>query len=415
MEAPKECGGPQRRNLVLVGILIILVITNMVKNVDLNPTILSAGTLQYKAISYAKTEELTSLVTLPTMKNYDRQILYVHVGKTGGSSMNAILRANCEWMQTKWVRVQCFRELQNPESVLSHLVGLTIHTSRGKGRTRLFAQNNATSFLFSVRNPIARAVSAFNMEHLENLRVRPKPNTKLYDYKSGFYEECFPTIEELATVLYNKTTYNSTKIKKIIRSSGNATEERTLDCYNLAKKTLRGKGFPAHNSHLFANYKAYADVTVSSFPDKEVLVVRTEHLWDDIERLNMALADSLVEYGIVYNQTILHNWEETGSKSTFKNISGHAFSHGSENYTVKSGLSKLGKETLCCHMSEDNKIFEDIVRGAVNFDEKEKEKYLNLFYDDCGICKADRDEYSREIGTGFGWDQWASAKGCNVL
>ena len=81
---------------------------------------------------------------------------------------------------------------------------------------------------------------------------------------------------------------------------------------------------------------------------------------------------------------------------TFEKAMGHKYSHGSETYTVTSGLSKEGKEIICCHLSEDNQIFEDQVRKSVNLNKSEKEGYLNVLYADCGIKRND-DELSRSF------------------
>jgi hypothetical protein len=157
-----------------------------------------------------------------------------------------------------------------------------------------------------------------------------------------------------------------------------------------------------------------------------VIAIRTESLWDDVDRLNMALVETLVMYGAVYNATLLHNRQETASRLTFNDLKNHTRSHGSEGYKVKSGLSKEGKEILCCHLSEDNQVFEDIVRRAVNMEDEEKERYLDQLYNDCGISKSEREKYNHQVvGTErgdevkathsfFSWAQWMNEKGCNV-
>ena len=141
----------------------------------------------------------------------------------------------------------------------------------------------------------------------------------------------------------------------------------------------------------------YAKRSFIKHPEKEVLVIRTERIWEDAANLNLALAESLVPGGSAYNVTILHNRNETGTNTTFENVEGHRRSWNSEKYAVKSGLSKEGREFLCCFLSDENQIFEDIVLRAGNIDEREKEEYLGQLYNDCRITLSDREKYRRGL------------------
>jgi hypothetical protein len=189
-----------------------------------------------------------------------------------------------------------------------------------------FIRDNATSFLFTVRNPIARAISSFNFGHLNN-------NKRLDSYtkhlKSIFYEKCFPTIEDLAMVLKNGTWFNISKSFEV-QDYRNPNNTNTIDCYSLGIKTLvLGEGHTTQNTHLNLNYEFYASETIRKYPDREVLVVRTENLWDEIDHLNLALAETLVKYGDVYNATVLNDHTLTASRLTFSNLKKHIHSHGS--------------------------------------------------------------------------------------
>jgi hypothetical protein len=357
-------------------------------------------------------KELGNLI-LPSM-NEDRKILYLHVGKTGGTSMDKIFGSNCDLYKAWFLKEKCYKALPQIEPVIARLTKRTIHL-KWRAEDKQFAKHDATSFLFTVRSPLTRVVSAFNMHHLSNIK-KPRDSYELH-LRSIFYDKCFPTIEDLAVVLMNKIQSNSSKTFEI-RDFRNPSISNTIDCYKVGYHTLWGNGHLMQNEHLKFNYEFYARETIRKYPDKEVLIVRTEHLWDDIDSLNMALAETLVKYGAVYNATLLHDRNKTASKSTFSHLKNHTHSFGSEGYKVKSGLSKEGKEILCCHLSEDNQVFEDIVRGAVNIGEEEKESYLNLLYDDCGISKSEREKYNSQVvdqdegKTGFSWAWWSTERGC---
>ena len=67
---------------------------------------------------------------LPVMEG-DREILYLHVGKTGGATLDKIFRSNCEYKSKK---LRCLSELPEHESVLSHLTKYTVHVNWKKRR-----------------------------------------------------------------------------------------------------------------------------------------------------------------------------------------------------------------------------------------------------------------------------------------
>ena len=342
----------------------------------------------------------------------DRTIVYLHVGKTGGTSLNKAFRANCEWLSSG--KGKCFEQLIQPETVISHLTKKQVHAQIRKNDP--FFSVNATSYLFTIRNPIARAISAYNMDHPKN---SPQSNPYFVFWKTRFYEKCFPFVEDIASVLLDKFERNETKTATMPAYNA-PNDTSTIDCTGLAQEALQGKAHVLTVSHLSTNYRFYANPTFIRHPEKEIFVVRTENLWNDIDELNTALAGTLVKYGEVYNATILENKDLTATSLAFKNVTGYAMTHGSGEYKVKSGLSKKGKEIICCHLSEENQIFEDLVRRAANLDSLEKNRYLDGLYSDCGITEANQREFEqgdadeKEEGHhgSFDWSRWSDSIGC---
>lgn len=96
---------------------------------------------------------------------------------------------------------------------------------------------------------------------------------------------------------------------------------------------MKGNGDPANALHLKFNYQFYLQKTIQQYPNKEVLVIRTEELWEDVESINRALNGTSDEIA----------WSK-GYKAT----------HGSEKYKVKSGLFSEGKVTICCFLHNEN-------------------------------------------------------------
>jgi Sulfotransferase family len=140
---------------------------------------------------------------IPIIKssNAERSILYVHVGKTGGTSLDVALLSNCRWYHYSSSRKRCFDNFhkisnnsnittRGGESVLSTLTNFTMHCRAWNDFHR--GVHHTTSFLFTVRNPIHRAVSAFDMGRNANPSGAGGRRRKV-----RFYEECFPTAEDL--------------------------------------------------------------------------------------------------------------------------------------------------------------------------------------------------------------------------
>merc|ERR1712176_281068 len=245
-------------------------------------------------------DSLVNVTRLPVMEG-DREIIYLHVGKTGGTTLDKIFRSNCEYYQGGRKRKICFNELPQHESVLSHLTKYTVHV-RWNQKLINYADNVATSYLFTVRNPIDRAISAFNMDNLNNMdQAKNMPKTEPIMYlKNIFYTQCFPTIEDLASVLSDQVNYGKTKsfeARNITYYSKGFVKKFGKNCNELGRNTLDGAGHVVQNVHLHHNYEFYAKHSFMRHPEKEVLVIRTERMWEDAANLNMALADSLIAGG----------------------------------------------------------------------------------------------------------------------
>jgi len=95
-----------------------------------------------------------------------------------------------------------------------------------------------------------------------------------------FYVQCFPTIEDMSITL-------ATGIRTLEYTD---KENRTQDCHPLAVAAITGKSNIAQGGyHLLYNYAYYAKITSKIYPDKETLVIRTEELWDEVEKLNQGI------------------------------------------------------------------------------------------------------------------------------
>jgi hypothetical protein len=293
--------------------------------------------------------------TSPTT-NSTRQIMYIHIGKTGGYTLDTVFRSNCAWYGLEEPRSECWKNFNNQntttDSVLSHLTKATVHLAPRHHYDRWI--NDTTTFLFSIRNPIERAVSAFDMDHNQNNNLTDKPNLKRS--RAPFYN-CFPTAEHLAQELFVKNAtddMNNTANKR-------SPPRRKIDCHSLGWNVLTGKRTANLVTHLNFNYQSYMNFTLDKFPDKEVMVVRTEYLWEDIAKLDVFL----------------------GGTGEFQKA-GHQFDHGRSTYVVKSKLTTEGKQNFCKALQDELAVYRMLIERAVNLDATEKGETLDALRKDCG-------------------------------
>jgi hypothetical protein len=297
-------------------------------------------------------------------------LVYIHVGKTGGTTLDYVLRSNCYWYSSISKRNICNGALNRQEEEEQEQGGIHTMISKSTKATLHMKPKNefdmwiddATAFLVTLRNPIARAVSAFNMQHPNNTAVwrptkRPLAHMPLL---IKFYHGCFPTVEHLATAMERADPQNN--------------------CYAAGLDTLIGSGHPKVAPQLRFNYAYYHNMTSRRYPERPVLALRTEHLWDDVKRVDRLLGGS----GIFPRAGEARTW-------------------GSEQYHVHEGLSPSGVRTFCCILAAELQIYEILLREAVNLSPSEKEMTLIKVYDQCGLNAASVNGKEH-----FEWVEWAN-------
>ena len=215
-----------------------------------------------------------------------------------------------------------------------------------------------TSFLFTIQNPILRVASAFDFNHIKN---NNKNSAHVNKYRRVFSYHCFPTMEDLVTILSKKQ-----KHEKYIDE-----EFKIVDCFTIGKETLEGFGNTLYNTHLSSNYAWYAKWSIYKYPEREVLALQTDHLWKDILHLNSLLG---------------------GNNDLLQGIIGHKFSHGSEFYKISSTLSQKGKEVICCYIRSENEVYKHLIQKAANLKPIEKKEALDELDNDCRIPESMRNE-----------------------
>ena len=281
----------------------------------------------------------------------NRTIMLIHVGKTGGSTFT----------RTFYERYWKDGNVLQRTPVLVPVCHMQ--------HCRADKVDSATSLLFIVRNPVERLISAYKFSHPDNcVTFDPRRGRDVFNDIWGcrlpaparrFYRDCAASLEDLANVPFAEAGARA----------GAATDG---SCRRAVRDMVGGRDRAA-STHAFFNYAHYKNATLDrrdrraargrkGFARQEVLVLRTERLWEDAAALDRLLGG-------------------TGAFDTAQKVT-----HGSEHYRDHtSALSPRGYERLCCLLGEEMDAFEVIVRRAANLNASEKEATVRDVEDRCGI------------------------------
>lgn len=292
-------------------------------------------------------------VDVLSQATHGRRIIYLHVGKTGGSTTKGALRIHCT--ANKWrnpQRKQCRKDMQRMFRKTGGEGALSKHVI-GYSHVNLFPKETvwqrSNSFLFSVRNPINRFISWY--DQIYDKMCRRKTKNGKCDYK--FSEEngevgrgvfqCFSEgIESLAQSLTPKPLYPEQRL-----------------CWRRAWQIFQTgpTKYPSWMWHVNPyNYQHYAEQSIRRFPEKDVFAIRTESLWSDIVEIDHLLGG---------NGTGFRREQVNKGKR-------------------KLSLSKQSKTNLCCALVEELEIYEEVLRRAINIDEADYFLSMAKVLSDCG-------------------------------
>jgi len=195
------------------------------------------------------------------LKKPSPTLLFVHVGKTCGGSINAALRANSELIQRTYPGRRAHVQVH------AHAVGLDVLKGCGE------------RVVISMRDPIDRVVSAFNTlackrDELDDpeVCVRPAPVETLLRRTNGTKTpksllSCFRTVTHFAEALDDDD-----------------------DCGEMARRSLSVKPAMPHvkllSGHVSLGSCAYLGGTLEELRNKSVYLINTETCDADIKGLS---------------------------------------------------------------------------------------------------------------------------------
>jgi hypothetical protein len=286
-----------------------------------------------------------------------RSIVFVHLGKAAGRTIQQTFKAGCYAFQGQRRRRPCLTRLrQLNETILSQSVKTRMHCDR-IGPTKDI--HTATTFLWSTRDPIDRIASWFDYTNPANcLEKEPMAvNCQVNRfYREGWVHDvfrlCFSSAESFIASLKDPTIGS-----EVATTTG-------VPCNKLAWMGILGLAPANESSHLYFNYEFYKNATISMYPEKEIMVVRTEFLWDDLTSVERRL----------------------GGNATFNSaIYGIDGTHGSRDYPYKTMLTAGSQQILCCAIKDEISVYVDLITSATNLNATTREESLNALAAKCNV------------------------------
>jgi len=282
----------------------------------------------------------------PTMPPQDSSLHtagFIHVGKTGGSTLSTLLRNGC----TSFVQGPC-RNITH-ETVVSKYVEHYYHVP---DFWRL-PKTKHEAFVISVRDPFDRSVSSLLYHHPQNAKVYQLQQTKKQLYYGPLVYACFPTLEDFAQLMQG----SSTNCNYPYRQNSIVAD----DCAGLACAVLHGK--VRLFSHLFFNYRNILYTKLPTEPKRKIYVLRQEYMWQDWKQLNKLLGQT--------KEVVVPK-----DSSNLRNISGIAL-------PITRNISTDGKQKLCLALKSEFEAYFQLLLLAINIDDSGFKKSLSIADTNC--------------------------------
>jgi hypothetical protein len=268
---------------------------------------------------------------------------FIHIGKTGGSSISTLLRNGC----TSFVAGPC-RNITH-ETAISKYVEHYYHVP---DFWRL-PDTKHEAFIISVRDPFDRSVSSLLYHHPENADVYHLRQTQKQLYYGPLAYACFPTLESFAQLMHG----NSANCNYPYRQNSIVAD----DCTGLACAVIHGK--VRLFSHLFFNYRNILDTKLPTDPPRRIFVLRQEFLWDDWKMVNQLLGQN--------EPVVIPN-----ASADWRNITGIKL-------PVERDISLEGRQKLCLALESEFMSYFRILKKALNINELEFEKNVQISQKNC--------------------------------
>ncbi|KAL7552664.1 hypothetical protein ACHAWF_015894 [Thalassiosira exigua] len=276
---------------------------------------------QLRKRTSALVEKLVNRSQRIELPDENRTLAFVHIGKSGGSTISLLLRNGCMSAADgtpcdppdRWRRIPG----QNEETIASRRIQFYLHTPHVESGRMAEYYARVTSVVAVARDPLERFVSAFLSRHPANLdaaRTRnalarkraeregkeppvwAKPSWGYGDAEQdqanrAAYKGCYPNLDQFAkcadTSLPKSIPNNVYKTRiRWYKGKGMEEKEISLNCREICLGIMSGVNNYIYIPHLRFNYGAFLKDLP---PQSEVFVIRTRKLWDDLRNVNRML------------------------------------------------------------------------------------------------------------------------------
>jgi len=273
---------------------------------------------------------------------------FIHVGKTGGSTLTSVLRHGCHSFFERPCHV-----VPN-ESIVSKTV--TYYHTPDWDR---LAQQPHDYYIWTVRDPFARTASAFVYQHPFNVYIRRRQyKEKVYNFPMKklypIFNRCFKTLDSFAKALKHQYQ-RKTNISLIVAQS--------LKCEVLANAMFQHKAEEL-NQHLYYDYRLFQQPFENNNTRQEALfVIRTEFMWRDWVVINELLGQTP---GTVFSN-------ET---SQLRNTTKYAL-------PVKAVIGEEERDYLCQSIAPEYRVYFDLLSNAINLGPEDVNKMKEIARKNC--------------------------------
>ena len=264
-----------RRKLLLLLLLFGSVVLTVVFTVNLRffwmsssqfhnvGTSLRTGTIERNGIVVPKAAQRSSTTSTNPSST---QILYIHVGKTGGEFLKSQLQGLCFTRREKRLRQECHQKFQQTTTEQQPLPLLSKYTTGYNHASANYLHSSKTTsaqyshVLFSIRHPLSRLVSWYKYNHPKSCDYRESQSPSCQSSKRTWtkkFFQCFPALETLTT----KVASTSVKVEQ-----NKNTEDH--NCSQIFWNGWYGQNIPSikEPNHLYWNYHVrYSCFCISKF------------------------------------------------------------------------------------------------------------------------------------------------------
>ncbi len=203
--------------------------------------------------------------------------------------------------------------------------------------------------MFIVRNPLDRAISAFNYEKpLDNdwERMKRKHGKEYYHYRKELYLDCFDTIEQLAQ-------------DGLAKQNG---KDRTL-CEHRAETAIDGSG--RFGNQLFFNFQWHLEAVPKG---ARIMTIRTEHLVEDWNSAEYIVGDGKNKEALGKNQTFIPH----------TNVNTYTAEKNKE-------VSDESSVLLCERLCNEIQVYKHILKVSINLSEDQVQQSIDELAVSCPI------------------------------